>query len=59
MKQEPELFKKILLWCEGRIPAENKSFDSNEVQIKGYSPFQINFHIKIIGGKWLYRCYCI
>ncbi|MBA4383459.1 MAG: hypothetical protein C0410_01865 [Anaerolinea sp.] len=48
MKLEPELIKEILLWCEKYLPAENKSFNLDEMEISKFSRFQIVFHTKIL-----------
>jgi hypothetical protein len=48
MKLEPDLIKEILIWCEEKLPDENKSWLASEIIIPGYSKFQTIFHVKLL-----------
>jgi hypothetical protein len=48
MKLEPDLIKEILGWCEETLPDDEKGWLVSDLELKKYSPKQINFHVKLL-----------
>ena len=48
MKLDMDLIRKLLIWCEDRIPAEGRSYCTADIEIKGYTHCQIVNHVKLL-----------
>lgn len=54
MKLDTDLIRDILLWCEGKLPDKERSYQASEIEIKDYTSDQILYHVELlVDGEYL------
>ena len=54
MKLDTDLIRKVLLWCEDKLPDKERSYQASEIEIKGYTSDQILYHVALlVDGEYL------
>lgn len=48
MKLDTDLIRKVLIWCEAKLPDKDRSYQASEIEIKDYISDQILYHVELL-----------